>query len=729
MQNEIEAPAQNKQDDKLILIIIYNYWGAKMKRILNFILGAAFLIWPFFSITTVQAAEAVTVTYNSNSHTIAYPLEKSFLFVATIKNTSAQKKKVTVALPKDQNRNTINMDADQFTILSSDSFYELNPGEEVNNQITFEIQMNPNSQGQNKQLASLDTELNVTWEGGEKKIPISIKTAYVDQTELSQHQCKSTFKIIDKETKKPISNVSVTAIFQSALDEKQGQKNGSNYELSSLCGDYLKELVGKYSVDHKYPGYLLSVLATGYKGYFDPNFLSAQNETKEIALEKLGQVGVYNKVKELATGFSIWWIKSSADEKYFAFSQGTHGGPGIVIPATTKITFTDNNGNKLWDKEVNNECWGLDVSVSGSYVAAGCNDGKIHVWTKTGEEAWNYNDNKDTTVRWVKFSPDEKYLLSGPAGGRAENAALFETASGKLLWSYYIDNYLREGRFSDDSKTVYAASGAGGIFALDTATGSLKYSTSGNFSIPFVFGFSNSVKTLISAGKGRTFTAVDLDTGQKKWQTAVDQTITAGEVANDGFVVGATVGGMAYGILPTGEINWARNYGGSGHNGVWYTKNGDLSLIGGSNPTLFNKNGNVLWRREKDKTQSEMYGPQSINTGGAYDTWVSENGNLIILGGDDGKIQFWQGEVKDGSNDYSQTTGFISNINTPSNVGGPLPVDKGNVPTPPKQTGILSLPVLIGSAVLFILVVGFLIIRKVINKKRKSKQNAINNVK
>jgi len=143
----------------------------------------------------------------------------------------------------------------------------------------------------------------------------------------------------------------------------------------------------------------------------------------------------------------------------------------------------------------------------------------------------------------------------------------------------------------------------------------------------------------------RAFTALEASDGTRRWQTIVDQTITAAQMADDGSIVGSTVGGMAYGVNAGGSIIWARMYGGVGHNGVHYTRNSEYALLGGPNPTLFDGDGNILWQREKDKPV-EMTGPAEQDTGGANAVWVSDDASLIILGGDDGQITFYRGEIK-----------------------------------------------------------------------------------
>lgn len=671
-----------------------------IKKILNLFFAIAICI-ALLPSANVSAAD-FTVSVNSNDHTIMLPLEKSFRFVATIKNTSSKTKRFNVRIPEGQGPK--DPSKDNFTVLSPEGFFELKSGQEINYVITFEA--NPNIQRAKGQ--SLNTKLAVSSDGAEQSINISVKSDALEENELRSHYCSTPFSVVDKKTKKEINGAKVLAMLPSGMETKMAQSRGGALTLESLCGDYMNQISEQYKIDHSSKGHYLQVSAQGYKSYFEPNFLPTSSQ-KKIELEALDQVGEYTKTAEISSGFSIWWIKASSDNKYFAFSQGTHGSPSTPEPTSSKVIFTDDSGKELWSKTAGGQCWGLDVSSSGNYVAAGCHDGKVYVWDKSGKELMSKGDNKEAIVRWVKFSPDEKYLIAGPANNRSEESGLYEVSTGKLIWSKYTGGYLREGRFSEDGKIVYLSSGNGTVYALNTSDGSEIWLGSGNFYIPFVLGASNSANTIIASGKGRAFTALDLQTGKQKWSTIIDQTITAGEVAEDGTTVGNSVGGMAYGIANDGKINWARNYGGVGHNGVFYTLNGKYVIFGGPNPTLFDSSGNVLWQREKDK-KIQMTGPVETNTGGAYDTWMSEDGSLIILGGDDGNITFYKGSVKNGKNSYSQITGNLAGTvgvgeNNNSAPGAPIMDDQKE---PLSLMGVL-LPI-IGTVIILGLII-FIIIK------------------
>lgn len=594
-----------------------------------------------------QADTGITITANSTQHTVVMPYEKSFRFVATIKNNGNTTKKITTQCDKEK------LPA-QWHLLTTTGQYELRSGQSIDYIAVFEPGAGPGGEAKEETFTA---PISFSWDGGEKKLDVTVKTKMLPFKDLKKSDLsKVEITVLDQSTNQAISGAVVLAMLPSGIERQEASQTEGGYTLSLPSGTYLERIIEEYQIDHTSTGYYLQVSARGYKSYFESNYLPKDGDTKPVKLEPLNKVAEYDLEKTVKSGYSIWWIRASADEKYFAFSQGAHGRPGEEPPDKTKVLMTSDGGNVLWEKQTGGECWGADISPDENYVSAGCHDGNIYLWDKEGNEVWKYSNGKGGQVRWVEFSPNNKYLLSGPVNGSAEQSGLFNVKTGKLLWSFFTGDWLREGTFSSDSKTTYFSSGNGTVYAVETASGKIKWLGSGDHAIPFILDLDEQDGFIVSAGKGRAFTALNLSNGKKKWQTVVDQTVTAAKMANNGSAVGATVGGMAYGVADDGTLTWMRNHGGVGHNGVHYTQNGNYVLLGGPNPTLFDSDGNVLWQREKDK-KIEMTGPVEQDTGGANAVWVSNDGSLIILGGDEGKITFYRGEVKQGTNKYSQLTG------------------------------------------------------------------------
>jgi len=596
-----------------------------------------------FSFSKAKAADDIEIYINETEHTIAFPYEKSFRAVVKIINNSNEVKSVKVTpageMPSGGN------------ISIATGEYKLEPRQEAHCVIVFKVAQNSTN--------GLGTSipLRFSWDGGEERQIFIIKSKILPFKNKNDDLSQSEFEIYDKGSNEKIKDASIIALLPSGMEQIIASNNDGKYTLQLPSSEYLKKIKEDYKIDLENTGYFLQVSKDGYKSYLKSNFSPKKGEDKRIlALEPLNKVGDYKLEETVKSGYSVWWIKSSANGNYIAVSQGAHGKEGIEPPLYSKVLLLSEEGKKIWENEVGGECWGLDISADGNYIASGCHDGKIYLWERSGKKLWEYTNENGNQVRWVKFSPNSKYLLAGPVNSKAEESGIFDVITGELKWSYYTGDYLRAGSFSFDGKTTYFDSANGIIHALDTEQGELKWVGNGDHYIPSMFALSESTKQIYTAGKGLAFTALESNTGKFRWQTLVDQTITAADVADDGSIVGVTVGGMIYKLNKLGEIEWSRYYGGVGHNGVHYTKNNQYILLGGSNATLLDGDGNVLWQKNPN-IEIDMIGPAEQWTGGANDVWMNEDASLIILGGDDGNIEFYKGKVIDGKNNLKQVIG------------------------------------------------------------------------
>lgn len=728
------------------------------------VITLALVVGGTFTNETKAAADIEIIT-NATEHTIAMPYEKSFRFVATIKNNGSETKKVT-AQPQAE------MPAGGH-LLAPTGQYELGPGQSARWVAVFEPGQaptadfkpelsEPDSQseppppgtesdsppqptsGQTVSSEAAPTQptgsreekvtipIDFSWESGSERIEVIVITIDVPFVNKKDDLSQVKITVVDENTNQAIRGASVIALLPSGIEQKNAEAKGKEYELTIPAGNFLQETYAKYQIDQSNPGYFFQVSVTGYQNYFEDGYLPTDGEEKTVKLKPLERVGEYTQQNSVKSDFSIWWIRASDDNKFFAFSQGAHGLPGESPPDPTNlkqrsILLLDENGQKLWERETGGECWGLDISPNGEYVAAGCQDGNIYLWNQAGQEVWKYS-NEGASVRWLEFSHDSKYLLSGPVDNQPERSGLFAVESGEFLWSYFTGDYLREGRFSADNQTVYFDSANGLVHALETSTGQLKWVGDGGHIIPFMLAISEKTGVAIVAGKGRAFTALDLDTGQQKWQTTVDQTVTAAQTADDGSVVGATVGGMAYSLESSGGFTWARAYGGVGHNGVHYIQNSQYSFLGGPNPTLLDNGGNVIWQREKGK-KVQMSGVHERDENGNA-VWMSEDASKLIVGQGDGTIIFYEGEVKDGQNDYSQAIGSkqAMDINfLPLKEDFELEEDLEEIVGEEGRSLVYLLGLLasglVGLAVLVVAVIVFIKMRKKIKKQPENEGN------
>jgi len=511
------------------------------------------------------------------------------------------------------------------------------PGGEIEVATTFEPMIRPGvSQGE------LSYDFRLKFEDGEEVIPVNVKLKSIDWREDEKEEVE--VKVVDGETGKPVSDAEVILSLPSGFEEwkeKTGFSGALTFRLPSSSS--LEALYEQYNVSDYYRSYLLEVYGEGYKAYY-----SSEVETGvplEVKLEPQHECFKYEKIAEEQTEFSVWWIKASKDFEYFATSAGAHSGPEMHPPSEVAVYFFNKDGKFLWrfpipvlNYDNTDLCWGLDVSPDGSYVAVGCYDGSVYLINREGELVKKHQ--VPGMVRWVKFSPDGKYLAFGPTDNGVDYFGLFEVPSLKLVWEGFVGDWARTIDFSDDGSMI-AVGSSNGVLSFFSIKGEKLWQASNGGLVPFLIGFDGKAERIATGGKGRTL-IVYSPSGKTLWSRTVDHVIIAGKMAEDGSVAIGTVGGYVYYFDGDGKLVFRRTHGCFGHNGVYLTRNSEYLLIGGHNPVLLSREGTILWQLKSDMQDEAGFSAEQVEC--VNTVLLSEDASIMVLGYDSGKIEIWKGQ-------------------------------------------------------------------------------------
>jgi len=293
-------------------------------------------------------------------------------------------------------------------------------------------------------------------------------------------------------------------------------------------------------------------------------------------------------IKNITGKIGFWRSAATADESKLLLVNGMENWEDESLKTQSKLYLIDaDTGNILWTHNMGWESWSADITADGKYVAFGT---KLEGF-QTGPSGFvNYirllNGTDGTTIweknittqnfpntttgefytRAVKFSNNGNYLLV-PVHG--PYAYLLNSQDGSILWSTWVGSEVREVLFSKDDQYVYIPSSGGYLYKFRTADGTQVWKQwIGCW--PYVNGFDLSPNEayLAVATKAGCFTLIDTSDGSIKFTTDLHNGFSTCSFSPDGTKI----------------------------------------LVGGSLLTMFDINGNVLWRCYEDLTDMRFSG-------------------------------------------------------------------------------------------------------------------------
>ena len=376
------------------------------------------------------------------------------------------------------------------------------------------------------------------------------------------------------------------------------------------------------------PGdYTLSVEAPGYQLYTE--YFSVPSQPISISLTPLANpvnsAAVTAKTAQVAS--SIWTMRASADASVAATAPMGSTNPSAFH--TFRLGVESWSGpfpglNPARAGTVSQfQATDCDVTVSadGQRVAGMDYNGRVYFYNfQTGTAVWSTDRAQDRnplypgnsplgqgffTCGAVAISPDGTRVAAGGSNG---TLALFDAASGNLLWTRAYSAEIRALRFTPDGAGLAVGAGDWKFRLLAAATGQPRWEAENHFWPLFFVGMDEGGTLIGSGGKEAEFRLWDAATGALRWrkQFPAGAFVSGAAIfpeADRVFVSDWSFGVRAYDIA--GNELWFRRINNAGFAA---TPDGQFLLTAGYGTTnsrlpavyLMNANGTVLWEHRPD---------------------------------------------------------------------------------------------------------------------------------
>lgn len=450
------------------------------------------------------------------------------------------------------------------------------------------------------------------------------------------------------------------------------------YSVDVLALDDLQTLLGPRPLPYRSLEYFITAEAAGHEMAYRDGLKPQRGRVSvaDLSLKPRLAAPSYRLVGELATNglLAYWRVKFLGDDRVVGV-QGQHP---PVDPGPGHVVASDLAGQELWRVATDQQCWGVDVTQDGRYVAAGCEDGFAYVINRDGQLLHRLNlgnrrvpDTQLTSVASVQFSPDgTKLLVDG--GGALRGVTLVDVVSGAVIWksAEHPENW-SDGkdpgdayfaRWSPDGQRIVV--GGSGLLSLHTTDGRIVWQRQMGES-PLWLEI-DAACNVYAAGKSRMLLAYAAD-GSLRWKYRIAHTTNKGNPgisATGDLVVLPTFNGVLQAFDASGKVAWQRMLPerevlspsgvmegfvfGPGHEGVALSTDAERIAVStrGWETLVYNRQGTLLWSHQASQ-RSSFLGPDPAlhgNYTGGTSIAITPDGRHIAVGYADSVIRIFRAD-------------------------------------------------------------------------------------
>lgn len=318
--------------------------------------------------------------------------------------------------------------------------------------------------------------------------------------------------VFDKDTNQPLQNVKIKGwannIESSVFTDKNGFYKLPFFAHKRITSNEFMEL----NITTEAPNFLA----------YNKTIIPKLNEDYklDIYLEKSKTSADYILKKKYNTGpLHLHRGDGSKDNNYFALVPFHSVGVSEEdIKNNAYLWFFNKEGDLLWKYKLGYQDTTVDVSDDGEYIATAVQSDNPYavLLNKKGESLWKFYPPENKNPTEVQISHNNKYYAVGCGDG---SLYLLDRATGKIIWSNFLEGQIRNIKFEEDDSKMYVSEGHGYLYAISLDNNILwrtyVYSWTIDMDVSKNFIFTG-------AKVGRYVTLLDKKTGKVFWRYPVE---------------------------------------------------------------------------------------------------------------------------------------------------------------------------------------------------------------
>jgi outer membrane protein assembly factor BamB len=300
--------------------------------------------------------------------------------------------------------------------------------------------------------------------------------------------------------------------------------------------------------------FLLIIMLSGCASGMTPSSwagVTANSETAYVALAS----HVY--AVQVSNGVELWRYPAKADAKvsFYALPTLTPDGQ-LIVGGYDRILYSLSplDGTVNWTFGDAKDRWIGSAAVGNGMIFAPSSDYNLYALDLKGKLLWTFATGQ---ALWAQPVVDSKRVYFGSMDNSVYALDMTPAKPDKPVWSTELDGAILGSLTLDKKGVLYAGTLGGSIYALDSATGKIKWKQSLSSWI-WSGAVSNNTGSLFAGDQAGKLFSMAADSGKENWSVQPDGPILGSPLVLDTSIVFGTESGSLVNVGFDNKTIWTK---------------------------------------------------------------------------------------------------------------------------------------------------------------------------